>query len=65
VRLEVAVGRPRPELLRRVLIEALGGESPPGDATLDDIVARAETRRTQDLRAADVVGEVRAAVGVR
>ncbi len=58
VRLAGSAGDARPELLRRVLLEALGGD----DQRLDGLTERARARRGEDLRAAGTVGELRAAV---
>lgn len=57
VRLDIGPGQSQPELLRRVLIEALGG-----DHALDSLVAQA--RSGKDLRAGRIIGEVRAALSV-
>lgn len=60
VRLDVGTGESQPELLRRVLGEALGSDVELRDDALDSLMARA--RSGKDLRAASTVGELRAAV---
>jgi hypothetical protein len=60
VRLDLGAGQSQPELLRRVLIEALGSDVQLRDDSLESLVARARTGK--NLVAGRIIGEVRAAL---
>lgn len=60
VRIDASSASPQPELLRRVLVEALEPDPVLGDEPLDSLITRARTGK--DLMASQIIGEVRVAL---